>query len=680
MLIRNYRNLTELENKRRKQQELLNIAIDNERINEERISNYQNPNKPPPVPPQYKSGAEITKDLELQERTGIQNLESIGVDLPTATNVVNNLRLSNIDYLVKLNRNFPFIKRNITDKFNVKLLNSATILAYLDSVFNDIDENFGLSSKGQESLVAKTGREFVSIIPTNEQISELYDTLQDINTTIGGYVFDNTGYTTLLNYLDLLEKTLPTETELKSIDLLPVNERNSILRKLSSLVSTFRVPSGGTIKQLHSNLVEEINDAVGEEQAGGAPDYEVIEKTIDLISRNIGGIGEEGFRKINEVKNSIKKSNEVSGFKGRIVEQEADLPEKEYIVEEDLVSDTPEQILREKRIMNYVEGRLKDNMFRMREVKERYTLPPYNDYNGIPRLSDGTVIYERLFERGPRGGLKEISMETVGKTYKNFSKPKFDLEGNLIDYNKYLLKAEATIDTNGNVLKQDTYQRFDKVPQYKQNIREIEYPIIVSKIKTNATYDPQANEDDREFLTHGFGVKKKKGEFNPNRIKIGKGISVEEEPRYKTFGKYVIHNQQLTNDGVLNVKYPSLGPVPSIKPAKISETYKDFVIDVIENGRPNERLFKNLTQNEKEHFEKISRGAGLIGKFKSSVNIEVDDKKDVDRFNVLKGEFDAGNNNDKMIKELRALTVKFINNNKIKRGEGMDLLLELSKI
>ena len=334
MLIRNYRNLTELENKRRKQLELLNIAIDNERINEERISNYQNPNKPPPVPPQYKTGAEITNDLVLQERTGIQNLESIGIDLPTATNVVNNLRLSNIDYLVKLNRNFPFIKRNITEKFNVKLLNAVTILAYLDSVFNDIDENFGLSSKGQESLVAKTGREFVAIIPTNEQISELYDTLQDINTTIGGYVFDKTGYTTLLNYLDLLEKTLPTETELKSIDLLPVNERNSILRKLSSLVSTFRVPSGGTIKQLHSKLVEEINDAVAEEQAGGTPDYEVIEKTIDLISRNIGGIGEEGFRKINEVKNSIKKSNEVSGFKGRIVEQEADLPEKEYLVEE----------------------------------------------------------------------------------------------------------------------------------------------------------------------------------------------------------------------------------------------------------------------------------------------------------------------------------------------------------
>ena len=47
--------------------------------------------------------------------------------------------------------------------------------------------------------------------------------------------------------------------------------------------------------------------------------------------------------------------------------------------------------------------------------------------------------------------------------------------------------------------------------------------------------------------------------------------------------------------------------------------------------------------------------------YNSVENSDEDDKKDTDRFNVLKGEWDAGNNNDKLVKELKHLLIRFMN-------------------
>jgi hypothetical protein len=44
----------------------------------------------------------------------------------------------------------------------------------------------------------------------------------------------------------------------------------------------------------------------------------------------------------------------------------------------------------------------------------------------------------------------------------------------------------------------------------------------------------------------------------------------------------------------------------------------------------------------------------------------------------LRGQVIAGNNNHKLLEELRKLTVKMMNCGKIQRKEGIDILLELS--
>jgi hypothetical protein len=168
--------------------------------------------------------------------------------------------------------------------------------------------------------------------------------------------------------------------------------------------------------------------------------------------------------------------------------------------------------------------------------------------------------------------------------------------------------------------------------------------------------------------------------FKHTRVKVGKGISVKETPSYKHFGKYVIHMGHLLDKNVANFKYPSLGSIPSIKPLTISEDYKEFLIDTLENQKPNERLFTKLPNEEQRHFEKVVSGAGLIDTFKLKRNQGNTEKEEANRFNLLRGEVLAGNNNEKLMKELRGLILRFMSDGRIQQKEGTTMLVELSAL
>ena len=173
--------------------------------------------------------------------------------------------------------------------------------------------------------------------------------------------------------------------------------------------------------------------------------------------------------------------------------------------------------------------------------------------------------------------------------------------------------------------------------------------------------------------------------FKATRIptsKVGKGVKLEKEdnPTYRQFGKYVIHIPHLLNNKTANFKYPSLGSIPTIKPLTISDDYKDLLLDVLQTGKLNKKELERLPQNEIKHFERVAVGAGLVEQLGMKIGNTEEDKADAKRFELLRGEYLAGNNNDKMIKELRQLITKFINTGRLHKTEGLNLLLELSTI
>jgi hypothetical protein len=206
----------------------------------------------------------------------------------------------------------------------------------------------------------------------------------------------------------------------------------------------------------------------------------------------------------------------------------------------------------------------------------------------------------------------------------------------------------------------------------------METPINSQMTQDDDIAEEDDGDDEEEITGKGIGrafrlVRK------PKRIILGRGLAIaQQEPKYKEFGKYAIHWGQLTNNDILNVKYKSLGSIPSIKPQAISDIFKDFIIDVIETGQVNQRLYNQVPDDEKKIFEKIVVGAGLLNTLKLKKVVIDKDLEEINRFNVLKGEYLAGNTNTQVLKELRRYIVKFISEGRIPRPEGMNLLLELS--
>jgi hypothetical protein len=165
--------------------------------------------------------------------------------------------------------------------------------------------------------------------------------------------------------------------------------------------------------------------------------------------------------------------------------------------------------------------------------------------------------------------------------------------------------------------------------------------------------------------------------FMNRKIKIGKGIAVQEQPRYRTFGKYIIHIPYLENDNVLNVKFQSMGSIPSIKPVSIDDNFKEFIMDILNTSQVNQQHYNSLTEAEKAHFHKIVKGAGLSNALKFKADNNIDDKKDVKRLDILVGQIVAGNDNDKVMKEAKELIKKCVSNGSITRHRGMDLLFQI---
>lgn len=221
-------------------------------------------------------------------------------------------------------------------------------------------------------------------------------------------------------------------------------------------------------------------------------------------------------------------------------------------------------------------------------------------------------------------------------------------------------------------------------------IKDNSIPNLVQEINTGEEVIRGEKEDIPSSVgatdTEGFGIMTmkrgtglaKKTRIRVPKVKVGVGLADKKEPPYRQLGKYVIHWKQLNDNDMLNVKYKSLGRIPQFKPIPISDVFKDYLIDVMETGKHNNRHYESIPVEERKIWEKIINGAGLAEQLKIKKTKSNEDETEMERFEMLKGQYIAGNNNPNVVRELRRFVVKFLGDGRLKRNQALDLLLELS--
>lgn len=204
-------------------------------------------------------------------------------------------------------------------------------------------------------------------------------------------------------------------------------------------------------------------------------------------------------------------------------------------------------------------------------------------------------------------------------------------------------------------------------------------PIAYSEISYQQ--QPMAKAENIDETGKGMIANRVKNKIQPKYITkskmIGKGLSFNETPKYIEFGKYCLSIPDLNNE-ILRVKYQkTMVDVPNFK-KNISNDFVDFIENFIDTQKINDRQLEKLSKEEQKLFKRLINKSGLDVKYKVKDYKDENDVKEEDRFNLVKGQYMAGNDNPRVKEELRKFIIKFMMEGKINKKEGQDILFQLS--
>ena len=157
---------------------------------------------------------------------------------------------------------------------------------------------------------------------------------------------------------------------------------------------------------------------------------------------------------------------------------------------------------------------------------------------------------------------------------------------------------------------------------------------------------------------------------------VGRGSPIPKEPVAQKRGylsdKFYVDLKKLDNN-ILSVKYTKNNAgIPNFKVQDISNDVKDLVEDVI-CDRYDDRLFKKLGEKDRRIFQRFVRAV------KIDLNVKDDDDKlRQQRYEILVGEFQSGNNSPENKNELKKYIVEALAEGKISRSNAYLILYQLS--
>ena len=155
---------------------------------------------------------------------------------------------------------------------------------------------------------------------------------------------------------------------------------------------------------------------------------------------------------------------------------------------------------------------------------------------------------------------------------------------------------------------------------------------------------------------------------NEGNLKTGNGLKVEKMGKKKIFGKgmepkklevnkFTIDMDKL-NKNILSVKYTSCRAiVPSLKPEKISDDVKAVIINILEK-KYNIKLFDKLLTDDQRIISTFVRTLKI-----PDINMDNFDRKYQQEYELLLGQVNSGNSNEKVKQQLKQYILRGISEN-----------------
>jgi len=226
------------------------------------------------------------------------------------------------------------------------------------------------------------------------------------------------------------------------------------------------------------------------------------------------------------------------------------------------------------------------------------------------------------------------------------------------------------------------------LPNNDANLNSLYYQIPAQN-RGNTPAEPSSATTKETATTEGKGMRRMKGcglaKATPSRVRKNRlehltDGAVERPKPYMPFGRYVIHKFDLEG-GKLSMKTPKGGVVKEIPSQKISMGLVRVLKTIGKGALPSFDEIKGLAEGDKETLHKVITHSRLNDKVSvPTPQSKTDEEKLADRFDILRGEIVAGNDNKALVKEFKVLLMKLLNAGRVPRKEAHDILTDLASI
>lgn len=142
---------------------------------------------------------------------------------------------------------------------------------------------------------------------------------------------------------------------------------------------------------------------------------------------------------------------------------------------------------------------------------------------------------------------------------------------------------------------------------------------------------------------------------------------------FHKFGNKWIRKSDLMKDK-LCIRQPSNQSVIGLPVQRISKKLATLLIGILDNGRPEYSQMEDLSDEDKQTLCSISSATKLGNKLSLPTPNKSKNEKEEHRFHILKGQILAGNDSPQIVKELKTLLMKFMNDRRLSKTEVLSIL------
>lgn len=189
---------------------------------------------------------------------------------------------------------------------------------------------------------------------------------------------------------------------------------------------------------------------------------------------------------------------------------------------------------------------------------------------------------------------------------------------------------------------------------------------------------------DENVIGLGKGIKGKGliKRIRPSQVfetDIDHKIGIRPTPKFAQIGRYLINKRQLDKD-IIAIKRPAGSTIANLPSQRVSRNLGNVIRKIVGNGVPTFDELSSLTDDERVYLHKVAKESRIEDKLNIPTPKKDEDEKDINQFEILKGQILAGNDNLELVKKFKTIILKLSKKDLIPRAQVKDLLLDLATL